>query len=79
MVQRCDHTPAWAALAQAYGAQGNSFDLRTAFAADSQRFAGRFPGSPESRIGLSPLLSFLFAMGNFIRRENFLCPGRKFL
>ena len=47
--------------------------------ADSQRFAGRFPGSPESRIGLSPLLSFLFAMGNFIRRENFLCPGRKFL
>lgn len=39
--------------------------------ADSQRFAGRFPGSPESRIGLSPLLSFLFAMGNFIRREIF--------
>ena len=32
MAQRCDHTPAWAALAQAYGAQGNSFDLRTAFA-----------------------------------------------
>jgi len=39
MAQRCDHTPAWAALAQAYKAQGNSFDLRTAFAADTQRFA----------------------------------------
>ena len=36
---RCDHTPAWAALSQAYGTQGQSFDLRTAFAADPQRFA----------------------------------------
>ena len=36
---RCDHTPAWAALAQAYSAQGKNLDVRTAFAADPQRFA----------------------------------------
>ena len=39
MAQRCDHTPAWAALAQRYGAQGKSFDVRTAFATEPQRFA----------------------------------------
>ena len=36
---RCDHTPAWAALAQAYSAQGKNLDMRTAFADDAQRFA----------------------------------------
>ena len=36
---RCDHTPAWAALAQAYSAQGKNLDVRTAFADDAQRFA----------------------------------------
>ena len=36
---RCDHTPAWAALAQSYSAQGKNLDVRTAFAADPQRFA----------------------------------------
>lgn len=39
MKVRCDHTPAWAALSQAYAAQGRSFDVRTAFAGDPQRFA----------------------------------------
>ena len=39
MAQRCDHTPAWAALVQWYGAQGQRFDVRTAFANDPQRFA----------------------------------------
>ena len=53
MVQRCDHTPAWAALAQAYGAQGNSFDLRTAFAADSQRFAHFSQQAPQVFADLS--------------------------
>ncbi len=36
---RCDHTPAWAALWHAFGAQGQAFDVRTAFAHDPQRFA----------------------------------------
>ena len=36
---RCDHTPAWAALAQADSAQGKNLDMRTAFADDAQRFA----------------------------------------
>ena len=53
MAQRCDHTPAWAALAQAYGAQGNSFDLRTAFAADAQRFAHFSQQAPQVFADLS--------------------------
>ena len=35
---RCDHTPAWGQLQQAFAEQGQAFDLRTAFAADAQRF-----------------------------------------
>jgi glucose-6-phosphate isomerase len=36
---RCDRTPAWAALQHSFDSAGKSFDLRTAFAADAQRFA----------------------------------------
>ncbi|HAL37548.1 MAG TPA: glucose-6-phosphate isomerase, partial [Polaromonas sp.] len=36
---RCDQTPAWAALQACFEASGKNFDLRDAFAADSQRFA----------------------------------------
>lgn len=36
---RCDRTPAWAALQACFDAQGKSFDLRQAFAADTGRFA----------------------------------------
>lgn len=35
---RCDRTPAWAALQACFDAQGQSFDLRQAFAADPDRF-----------------------------------------
>lgn len=35
---RCDRTPAWAALQARFDAQGKSFDLRQAFAADPDRF-----------------------------------------
>ena len=35
---RCDHTPAWGALQEAYQASGKAFDLRQAFAADARRF-----------------------------------------
>lgn len=36
---RCDQAPAWAALQACCEAQGKTFDLRQAFAQDSQRFA----------------------------------------
>jgi glucose-6-phosphate isomerase len=36
---RCDRTPVWAALQKSFDSAGKSFDLRTAFAADPQRFA----------------------------------------
>ena len=36
--QRCDRTPAWAALGAEFAASGRSFDLRTAFANDPGRF-----------------------------------------
>jgi glucose-6-phosphate isomerase len=35
---RCDRTPAWTALQACFDAQGKSFDLRQAFAADAGRF-----------------------------------------
>ena len=36
---RCDRTPAWGQLQTAFKTSGHSFDLRTAFASDAQRFA----------------------------------------
>ena len=35
---RCDRTPAWVALTTAFSANGQSLDVRQAFAADAQRF-----------------------------------------
>ena len=35
---RFEHTPAWAALRQAFASHGQAFDLRAAFATDAQRF-----------------------------------------
>ncbi|MBC7718786.1 MAG: glucose-6-phosphate isomerase [Chitinophagaceae bacterium] len=35
---RCDKTPAWSQLADAFEASGKHFDLRQAFATDAQRF-----------------------------------------
>ena len=37
--QRCDNTEAWGALRAHYDTRGRQFDLRTAFAADAERFA----------------------------------------
>ena len=39
MRTRCDQTPAWALLNDAFETAGQTFDLRDAFAADPQRFA----------------------------------------
>jgi glucose-6-phosphate isomerase len=36
--QRCDHTPAWGLLRERFESRGRSLDLRTAFAADPERF-----------------------------------------
>ena len=36
---RCDRTPAWVQLQRSFDQQAKNFDLRTAFAADTQRFA----------------------------------------
>jgi glucose-6-phosphate isomerase len=35
---RCDRTPAWGALKRAFETEGHAFDLRTAFAAEPDRF-----------------------------------------
>jgi len=37
--RRCDETEAWGALRAHYDTRGRQFDLRTAFAADAERFA----------------------------------------
>ena len=43
---RCDRTPAWALLKNAYNATGRSLDLRAAFAADPKRFATLSQSAP---------------------------------
>ena len=43
---RCDRTPAWAQLQAAFDATGKDFDLREAFAADSQRFVAFSQAAP---------------------------------
>ncbi|MES2955181.1 MAG: glucose-6-phosphate isomerase, partial [Pseudomonadota bacterium] len=50
---RCDHTPAWAALRALYAANGKTFDLREAFAANSQRFADFSQDAPHVFADLS--------------------------
>ena len=50
---RCDHTPAWSQLQQAFAAQGQAFDLRAAFAADAQRFHHFSQQAPHVFVDLS--------------------------
>jgi glucose-6-phosphate isomerase len=50
---RCDHTPAWAALAGHYQAHGRSLNLREAFARDASRFAQLSFSAPEVFADLS--------------------------
>jgi glucose-6-phosphate isomerase len=51
--QRCDQTPAWAALRGHYEAHGRGLDLREAFARDSHRFAAFSFEAPEVFADLS--------------------------
>jgi glucose-6-phosphate isomerase len=50
---RCDRTPAWTALQACFDAQGKSFDLRQAFAADTGRFGHFSQEAPQVFADLS--------------------------
>ena len=50
---RCDHTPAWTALAALYAARGARLDLRQQFAADPQRFEAFSQHAPHVFADLS--------------------------
>jgi len=50
---RCDRTPAWSELRACYEAGGRQFDLRTAFAADAQRFEQFSQSAPHVFADLS--------------------------
>ena len=50
---RCDRTSAWTALQSAFATQGRSFDLRTAFAGDAQRFEAFSQSAPHVFADLS--------------------------
>jgi glucose-6-phosphate isomerase len=50
---RCDRTPVWAQLQRSFDQQGKNFDLRTAFADDSQRFAAFSQQAPHVFADLS--------------------------
>ncbi len=50
---RCDQTPAWGALKSIYLASGKGFDLRTAFAADADRFKTFSQAAPHVFADLS--------------------------
>ncbi|MBK6295717.1 MAG: glucose-6-phosphate isomerase [Rhodoferax sp.] len=50
---RCDQTPAWGALQEAFADAGHGFDLRTAFAADAQRFDAFSQSAPHLFADLS--------------------------
>jgi glucose-6-phosphate isomerase len=50
---RCDRTPSWAALQAQFNASGRSFDLRSAFTADAQRFASFSQSAPHVFADLS--------------------------
>jgi glucose-6-phosphate isomerase len=52
-MNRCDQTPAWAALRGHFEAHGRSFDLREAFARDAQRAASLSFEAPEVFADLS--------------------------
>ena len=53
MRTRCDQTPAWALLNNAFETAGQTFDLRDAFAADPQRFARFSQDAPHVFADLS--------------------------
>ena len=50
---RCDTTPAWAALQACFETQGQAFDVRSAFAADPQRFENFSQQAPHVFADLS--------------------------
>ena len=50
---RCDRTPAWGKLQAAFDAQGQAFDLRTAFAGDATRFERFSQSAPHVFADLS--------------------------
>ncbi len=50
---RCDQTPVWGQLQAAFDTSGQAFDLRTAFAADAQRFAAFSQSAPHVFADLS--------------------------
>ena len=50
---RCDHTPAWAALQQAFDTDGKALDVRRAFETDPQRFAKLSQSAPHVFADLS--------------------------
>jgi glucose-6-phosphate isomerase len=50
---RCDRTPAWSVLQQQFDQTGRPFDLRTAFAADPQRFEAFSLSAPHVFADLS--------------------------
>ncbi|GAB3475810.1 glucose-6-phosphate isomerase [Polaromonas eurypsychrophila] len=50
---RCDRTPAWAALRALYAANGRTFDLREAFAANPRRFTDFSQDAPHLFADLS--------------------------
>jgi glucose-6-phosphate isomerase len=50
---RCDRTPVWGQLQAAFEASGRAFDLRTAFAAEAQRFAAFSQSAPHVFADLS--------------------------
>ena len=53
MTARCDRTAAWAALQEAFAAQGRAFDVREAFARDAGRFERFSLSAPEVFADLS--------------------------
>jgi glucose-6-phosphate isomerase len=50
---RCDQTPVWGQLQAAFEAKGRAFDLRTAFASDTQRFEALSLAAPHVFADLS--------------------------
>jgi glucose-6-phosphate isomerase len=60
---RCDHTAAWQALDAHFQASGKGFDVRQAFAADTQRLAGFSMAAPHVFADLSKNLIDNTAMG----------------
>ena len=51
--ERCDRTPAWGELQKSFDATGKAFDLRDAFATDTQRFADFSQSAPHIFADLS--------------------------